>query len=294
MHPPLNLLYRGSLSSCNYSCGYCPFAKTRNTRAELRRDFAELERFVDWAGAQERPLRVLFTPWGEALGHRAYRRALVDLSRMPHVQRVAMQTNLSAPLGDLASGDPEALALWATFHPSQTPLPRFLSQCRTLDALGLRYSVGVVGLREHLSAVEDLRRALPPRVYVWVNAYKRVADYYSLEDLALLRAVDPYLGWNLRRHPSLGRPCAGGEKTLAVDGRGDLRRCHFLPEVLGNLYDADWASCLQPRACPAATCGCHIGYVHLRPLGLERLYGEGLLERLPTTWPAVEGDFVLD
>ena len=33
-----SIYYRGSLSSCNYACGYCPFAKTRNTRSELARD----------------------------------------------------------------------------------------------------------------------------------------------------------------------------------------------------------------------------------------------------------------
>ena len=25
----LSILYRGPLSSCNYACGYCPFAKRR-------------------------------------------------------------------------------------------------------------------------------------------------------------------------------------------------------------------------------------------------------------------------
>ena len=28
----LSILYRGPLSSCNYGCEYCPFAKHRETR----------------------------------------------------------------------------------------------------------------------------------------------------------------------------------------------------------------------------------------------------------------------
>jgi biotin synthase-like enzyme len=34
----LSVLYRGPLSSCNYDCHYCPFAKHHETSAELRRD----------------------------------------------------------------------------------------------------------------------------------------------------------------------------------------------------------------------------------------------------------------
>ena len=77
------ILYRGSLSSCNYDCCYCPFAKTGNTRDELRRDAREVERFVEWVERVNRPLGILFTPWGEAITHAHYRRALVRLSHMP-------------------------------------------------------------------------------------------------------------------------------------------------------------------------------------------------------------------
>jgi hypothetical protein len=70
-----------------------------------------------------------------------------------------------------------------------------------------------------------------------------------------------------------------------VAGDGAVRRCHFLDEVIGNIYDADFPACLKPRLCGAATCGCHIGYIHRPELKLETLYGEGLLERIPSRWP---------
>lgn len=276
------VLYRGSLSSCNYACGYCPFAKTRSTREGLARDRRELERFTGWVAGRSERLGLLFTPWGEALGHRHYRRALVRLSHLPHVERVAIQTNLAAPLGELAEADPETLALWTTFHPSQTSRERFLARCAELDRRGLRYSVGMVGLREHLEEIEELRRRLPAEVYLWVNAFKRDPAYYRPGDVQRLLAVDPHLGWNLRPHPSAGRPCRTGEAVFAVDGRGDVRRCHFVPEVLGNLYEGGFPECLGPRPCPRASCGCHIGYVHMPGLGLDRLYGEGILERIPS------------
>lgn len=281
----MNILYRGSLSSCNYACGYCPFAKTANSREELWQDECELERFCDWVERQSARLGVLMTPWGEALIHRYYGRALVRLSHLEHVYRVSIQTNLSGGLGVLGEADRGTLALWTTYHPSQTSLEVFLRRCGMLDAMGIRYSVGVVGLREHFGEIEELRRWLSPSVYLWVNAYKRVADYYSASEVERLVAVDPYFRWNLVAHPSRGKPCWAGETSFAVDGAGNVRRCHFVPEVIGNIYEPSFADCLRPRPCSAGSCGCHIGYVHRKDFGLERVYGDGLLERIPADWP---------
>jgi MoaA/NifB/PqqE/SkfB family radical SAM enzyme len=289
-----NILYRGSLSSCNYACDYCPFAKTANTRAELRQDELELERFVTWVTAQDRQIGILITPWGEALIHGYYRRAMTTLSRLPQVQRIAIQTNLSAPLEDFAEANRDTLALWTTFHPSQTTLDRFVARCRELDEAHIRYSVGVVGLREHFDAIEELRSLLRPDVYLWINAYKREPNYYRTGEIDRLLAVDPYFHWNLHRYSSAGQPCRAGESTFTVDGRGNIRRCHFLDEILGNIYEQDFADCLRPRLCTAATCGCHIGYIHRPALKLENLYGAGLLERIPARWPEVNAEFARD
>ena len=81
-----NILYRGQLSSCNYGCPYCPFAKTRNTKAELEEDRQQVERFVQWVGDRNRQtLGVFFTPWGEALIHHYYRKAMTRLPDEPEL-----------------------------------------------------------------------------------------------------------------------------------------------------------------------------------------------------------------
>lgn len=278
----LTFLYRGPLSSCNYGCDYCPFAKVASTREERRRDTASLERFVAWVdGHRDREISVLFTPWGEALIHASYQRALATLSRMPHVRRVAIQTNLSCSLGWLRDCDLSRLALWCTYHPSQADRARFLDRCRRLDSRGARYSVGIVGLRQHLDEIRAVRDALAPSIYLWVNAYKRVPDYYTALEIEAITRIDPHFSINLARHPSQGVPCRTGESVLSVDGEGTLRRCHFVPEVIGNLYAGAIDDVLRPRTCPKSTCDCYIGYIHLESLALERLYGEGLLERIP-------------
>lgn len=288
---PYWILYRGSLSSCNYSCEYCPFAKTKNTKEELKQDERQLHRFADWVAGVARPVGILMTPWGEAIVHSYYRRTLSRLSRLPHVSRVAIQTNISSPIDDLLDADRDALALWATYHPGQVRQSVFLKRCANLLDHGIRFSVGVVGLKEHLADILELRKALDPSIYVWVNAFKRVSDYYSDSDVQILKSVDPYFGWNRHYYESQGRPCNAGSSSFTVDGLGDVRRCHFVDRRIGNIYTDDIFQKLNPSFCPNATCGCHIGYVHRPELKLHDLFGANLMERIPASWPEVQADF---
>ncbi|MDJ0851947.1 MAG: STM4011 family radical SAM protein [Myxococcota bacterium] len=278
----LRILYRGPLASCNYTCDYCPFAKRRDTAEALAQDAKALERFCDWvAGARHDRIGLLFTPWGEALIRRHYQRALARLSRLAHVERVAIQTNLSGSMAFVEDCDLDSLALWASWHPSQIPLGDFAAKVRALRERRVRMSVGIVAVEGAEGPARALRDALPDDVYVWVNAAKRVHGPYGPEQLDHYQAIDPLFAINTVEHPSAGRACRAGEDAIAVDGEGDVRRCHFVDEVIGNLYEGDIRERLRPRACPKARCGCHIGYVHLEPLGLRRTFGAGVLERIP-------------
>ena len=282
--PPdsLSFLYRGTLSSCNYACAYCPFAKKQDSRALLARDAREVARFTDWLAQQSRAISVLFTPWGEALVRRHYRSAMQTLAALPHVKQVALQTNLAGPLNWLDGMEGrEKIGLWCTYHPGQTTLARFLERCARLDAMGVRYSVGVVALHAHYDAIRALRAALPPHVYLWLNAYdRRGPGYYAAQDLAWLDAIDPWFAQNRRPVPSRGKGCFAGETSLSVDGDGELARCHFLPERLGNLYEDDLADMLQERSCPRFKCDCYIGYAQRKDLPFQQLFGDGVLARL--------------
>jgi MoaA/NifB/PqqE/SkfB family radical SAM enzyme len=278
----LSILYRGPLSSCNYGCTYCPFAKRKESRADHARDAAALARFVEWVAEQrEMEIGVLFTPWGEALIRKRYQQALATLTHLPHVVKAAIQTNLDCRLEWVEECDKAKLALWATYHPTQTSRARFLAQCEEALSRGVRFSVGVVGLQEHFEEIEALRAALPNDVYLWVNAYKREPNYYDEGMLDFLTTVDPLFPYNTHYHPSAGKACRGGEQVISVDGDGTMRRCHFIKTPIGNIYDADYRAALQPRPCTNATCGCHIGYVHLDELKLYEVYGDGVLERIP-------------
>lgn len=277
-----SILYRGPLSSCNYDCSYCPFAKNKNSRKELEDDASKLARFVDWVEHRtEDTIGILFTPWGEGLVRKHYQQAIQRLSHMPQVSKVSIQTNLSCTLSWTDQCDKTKVALWTTYHPGQVSRMNFLHQCRTLDEKGVRYSVGMVGFKEAFEEIEALRKELPSHVYLWINAYKKENGYYSEQDVARLLEVDPYVEHNMQYHESLGKSCKAGETVFSVDGDGNMTRCHFVKTQLGNIYDPDFEKALLPRSCTNTTCGCHIGYIHLEELDLYKLYGQGLLPRIP-------------
>lgn len=289
----LSILYRGPLASCDYDCGYCPFAKRRDSAETLRADRAALERFVGWVAAQEADrINVLFTPWGEGLTRSWYRRALVALSRLGHVGEVAIQTNLSSRTAWTADADLGSLALWCTYHPDQVPYERFLGRCRELREGGVRFSVGIVGLAAHVEAARRLRAELPGEVYLWVNAAEGHA--YSDEEAAAWAEIDPLFPVSRFPHPSRGHACRTGESVISVNGDGEVYRCHFVPrsdpsERLGNLYDGTFRAGLGARACPVGWCDCHIGYVHMPELGLYEVFAGGVLGRIPGGWGAGAG-----
>jgi MoaA/NifB/PqqE/SkfB family radical SAM enzyme len=278
----LSILYRGSLASCNYGCTYCPFAKQRDTAAQLSADQRALERFVDWVGQRRQDqIGILITPWGEALIHRYYQSALAQLSHFAAVTKVAIQTNLSCALEWVEACDKSKLALWTTFHPAEVAFDRFVHQCLELDQRGVRFSVGIVGLKEHINLAEALRQALPAHIYLWVNAYKRQLDYYSPLEIAEITAIDPLFPLNNQVYSTLGKPCRAGHTVISVDAEGTMRRCHFIDTPIGNLYDPNFAQMLQPTPCTNQTCRCHIGYVHRPELRLYEVFGSGVLERIP-------------
>jgi MoaA/NifB/PqqE/SkfB family radical SAM enzyme len=285
MPKPLSILYRGFLSSCNYGCTYCPFAKHTESVLEHQRDAVALEKFVQWLEARVSPISVFFTPWGEALIRTRYQKAVQRLTNTAHLEKVVVQTNGSWGLTWLEAVNLEKLALWITFHPSETSLEKFVARVHRLFELGVRFSVGVVGIRENLDLIEALRHAIPPEIYLWINAFdRRGKNYYSPEMLKRFVEIDPHFALNLERYKSRGQACSAGHTVVSVDGFGTARRCHFIETPIGSIYEPDFETKLEPKACSRSLCDCHIGYVHLEKLGLDKVFAGGILERIPSNW----------
>jgi hypothetical protein len=98
----------------------------------------------------------------------------------------------------------------------------------------------------------------------------------------LLR-IDPQFMATYRRRRSFGAACPTSEVAFTVDGKGDMRRCHFVDDVFGNFYDDQWTTALRPRPCPNRYCACFLGKSRLTAEILLPFFGPGLLERVPPT-----------
>ncbi|NES23654.1 MAG: radical SAM protein [Symploca sp. SIO3E6] len=283
MSSTITILYRGPLVSCNYGCQYCPFAKRSQLAEELAIDRQALARFTDWVTQnQQHRFSVLFTPWGEALIHPWYQQALAQLTQLPNIDKAAIQTNLSCKLDWVEDCNKDKLALWSTFHPEWVSRQQFLSKCLELDQRGFRFSVGVVGFPKFKSEIAALRRELPPHIYLWINAVKRELPLLSVEDRQFFESIDPLFHLNTHHYPSSGKSCRAGASVISVNGEGAIQRCHFIKQPIGNIYDPNFELALFERPCTNQTCHCHIGYVHLDYLELAKVFGSGILERIPT------------
>ncbi|CAM4338919.1 hypothetical protein FHS16_002618 [Paenibacillus endophyticus] len=278
------LYYRGALSSCNYDCPYCPFSKTKDSKETLEKDRQQLLAFMDWVrvqGAAGHRLSIFFNPYGEALVHRWYREAMMELSHLEHVEKVAVQTNLSAKLDWTEQLERSKAAFWVTYHPGQTSEVQFLSQCMKLYRNGLAFSVGSVGIRSAFGAISRLRGELPPDVYLWVNAFKDRKAYYTLDEIDYLTSIDPYFQLNVPDYDSLGAHCGAGENVFYVQGPGIVKRCYSDRKVIGHLYRDGLEGLSSERPCGMKKCGCYIGYIHMPGLAMNDVYGSSLLERIP-------------
>ncbi|WP_322924991.1 STM4011 family radical SAM protein [Paenibacillus campi] len=285
----VSLYYRGSLSSCNYACPYCPFSKTVDSRETLERDRQQLERFIDWVRAQAGKsyrLSIFFNPYGEALVHGWYRRAMIELSHLPHVDKVAVQTNLSVKLDWTMKLQRDKVAFWATYHPGQTSEAQFVRQCMTLYEQGIDFSAGTVGLRESFAAIAALRKQLPDDVYVWINAFKDRPAYYEPGEVEALERIDPYFRYNLNDYASLGQACLAGQSVFYVQGNGMVKRCYQDKRVIGNIYRHELEQIAAERTCQMKKCGCYIGYIHMPEQPFADQYGQRLLERIPLQYNA--------
>jgi MoaA/NifB/PqqE/SkfB family radical SAM enzyme len=285
MEVNLTLIYRGPLESCNYDCSYCPFAKIKPLKASLELDKYSLNRFVSWIESMNtHTFSVFFTPGGEALIYPWYQEAIQCLSKMPNIKKVVIQTNLSTQLEWLKNVVKSKVALWCTYHPLNVTQKLFLSKSETLDSLGIHHSVGIVGLKEFIGYAEAMRDCLSKGTYLWVNAYKRQNNYYSEEDLARLSKVDPYFYINNKSYESRGHRCQCGNSVFFINGEGNVKRCSFVKQSLGNIYTCNIENIARDEVCPNTECQCYIGYIHMDYLSLDEIYGDCKLERIPNVY----------
>lgn len=247
--------YRGYLTSCNYSCGYCPFSKRKMTEEQKKKDQEALEQFVCQMEAETRKHALQIVPYGEALIQEYYWLAMARLSRIPSEEYVGCQTNLSFPVEKMLSvyeasgGEKQKLRLWCTFHPSMTTVESFVMQCQQLEQAGIAYCVGVVGDPASISLIQKLREQLPDDVYVWINKMDGRRQGYTEEEIRRFLEIDPYFHLELKHYPADSSKC---RKSVFQEADGSRYFC--------NLHAAQAGGAYSNLNCKRQECSCYLAY----------------------------------
>ena len=269
------IFYRGFLTSCNYACSYCPFSKRTMSKAQREKDEKALWRFVEERKQEQEKHAVQIVPYGEALLHEYYWRALATLSRIATEEYTGCQTNLSFPVERMLQvyeeqqGKKEKLRLWCTFHPSMITVGEFVEQCRKLEMAGVAFCVGMVGDPEEIPALLELRKRLPDSVYVWVNKMEGRKEMYTKEEVETFQSIDPCFFLQLKHW------------------KADLRKCHpsYFYEGDGSRYYCNLHAAARgakgAEGCGRSECNCYLAYSNRTDIEELAAFGSYPAFRIP-------------
>lgn len=275
------IFYRGLLKSCNYSCDYCPFSKHISKR-ELEGDASALERFVKFVEQRTEVGAVQIVPYGEALIHKYYWKAMAAVSRLSQIEMVGCQTNLSFPVEQMfqifqtEGGCKEKLRLWCTFHPTMVSVEGFFDQCKLLERQQVRFCVGSVGAPKQRGSLLQLREMLSEDVYMWVNPMDGLKRSYTEEEMTDFMKIDaffPYLLRHIKAKPTQCKGCLG--EALFVHSNGDVTPCNISKKRLGNIYQSyDVEAPIDIKDCSQRECSCYLAYSNRLDLPELVCYGK--------------------
>lgn len=276
------LIYRPNIKYCNYRCSYCPFSKYSLKKDSLEKDKQMLYRFVEFLKENSNQFKILFAPKGEILGFNYYKKALEIISKLENINEVVIQTNLSSDLNWLENVNKTKLKLWVTYHPSEISMEDFLIKINTLVDSKTSFSVGVVGIKENIAQIKELKLKLSninKNIYLWVNAYKDEKNYYAEKEIDDFKEVDEYFSINNENYKCNNENCSAGKSTFWVEGNGIIHRCYKDNNPLGSIYKNKLSE-INTESMKPSLCTCYTGYIHLKDLKLESLYKTSLLARI--------------
>ncbi len=230
---------------------------------------AALARFVAWVAARgpRRIARGLLHAVGRGSRAPWYREALARLSRLPRVDAGGDPDEplRAARRGSRARTRPR-LALWCDLPPRAGRRGRASSPaCPTSARAASPSRAESSGSERFVGEIEALRRALPPDVYLWVNAYKGRWDegYADAEIAQLLEAIDPHFSAQpavaapepRRRRAAPARPWSRSTATArCVAATSCARRSATCTSTGSRTSSPSARAPTTPAAATSATC----------------------------------------
>lgn len=273
------------MKSCNYTCPYCPFSKRKVSKEQMKKDKKYMEKFMNFLKNSHKKFNVFLAPKGEILTFDYYKEIIAQISHFNNIGEIVVQTNLSSDLQWLKDVNRDKLILWTTYHPEQVEHTDFLKQVNRLVDNHIKFTVGVVGIKENFKEIKEMKVSLNQlgknKPYFWINAYKDIKNYYTNQDIQFLKEIDKLFEINLKDYPSIDANCKAGNHTFFVEWNGMVHRCWQDKKVLGNIYRDDLDDISMESRCRKKVCSCFIGYSHMENLNLDKIYKNSLLGRTP-------------
>lgn len=289
MNDLIRIWYVAPQRLCNFHCTYCvstgEWAKDARIDWKRAEDPVNFRRTLDWFAAQESPLGVRLATLGEPFASRQFLEGAAWLSNQPNIRFVELVTNASLLKSRLRTfgqtADLTRISLWATYHPTEITIDRFMGNVLAARDHGCFVVVNALLFPDTITGIEALReRTREEGIHFNVDlgyhpeadtgTYSKSADVVPLVDTAdwhreaLRLGVDPdLLSANLvGLNDVTGQPCSAGHRYFFIGIDGDVYGCSRYYDLqhnrLGNVLDEGfglprrelpWAACAAPYGC---------------------------------------------
>lgn len=269
---------------CNFHCSYCvsvnDYAKSDRVSWRTDEERASFDGVVNWLGTRGFRAGIRLATVGEPFMSDVFLRRAGWLTRRENVDFVELLTNASLlrkRLPRLAEyGELRKLSLWATYHHTQMPIEKFLSNVTYAHGElgcfvvvnGLLFPDSIASLRELAAACKEMQ--VPFNLDLGYSPETPRGRYSTIREMLPISAEE---GWfeaaiNLGANERLlnvnrvalgslaGLSCSAGCDYFFIGTNGDIypcsRYCMLGIHRLGNVMDPAFE--LRPRARRWAPC----------------------------------------
>lgn len=298
--PPLDVWYICDLSLCNFDCAYCASGSPETGGGRSRTEMWKtpdgpdrLHRILGWIAKLPYAVGLRLQTIGEPFVSDEFLAAASHMTQEPNIRFVELVTNGSLLTGRLGkmrdehNADVAKLALWITFHHTQTTIARLLENALAAKQQGAFVVVNALLFPDQLELVRELHaqceaHGLPTNV----DLGQDFNDAYGGHELIPLAAdVGRYRSQSLitnARMASLsvvaaaspkGLNCSAGHDYIFIDPAGAVFPCfayrrYVCDSQLGSSLDPDFIPRLRAeRYRPCAVdkgCTCKEDFLHLQ------------------------------
>lgn len=272
------IYYRGWIDFCNFACSYCPFAKHPPSPKMMALEEKTLQNLQSLIQSTPGEVFVMMTPYGEGMVHSFYQQAVADLLSSDKVAGLGVQTNFSWNVEEFLSRAKkglEKLRIWATYHPEFSSVEHFAQKINKASER-FAISAGIVATTENQKEIQNLRSALNPDVYLWLNAMDRQKHRFDENRIEELLRIDPMFSYEFAAYRDERSKndadfaiCCSYENCYVEKNKAS-NRCFFKSK------QAIASDCHNHRLCD-----CYLGYSNFKPYKMVNFFGEGLPFRVP-------------